>query len=135
MVTLIDAARRSIAVESEELSAEPVIDALARAARHGVRVSVAMTYQSDWVRGFDAITAAGGTVSVLHGETPVYIHAKLIAIDAGTPHARAFVGSQNFSDASLRHDRELGIVLLTPTLVDRLAALIGSDVSAGQRWR
>jgi phosphatidylserine/phosphatidylglycerophosphate/cardiolipin synthase-like enzyme len=135
VVALIDGARHSVAMESEELSSRPVIDALVRAARRGVQVTVAMTYQSDWAPAFDAVTASGGTVGVLHGETPVYIHAKLLAVDAGTPQGRVLIGSQNLSDASLRHDRELGIVLLAPALVNRVANLINADVSAGQRWR
>jgi phosphatidylserine/phosphatidylglycerophosphate/cardiolipin synthase-like enzyme len=55
------------------------------------------------------------------------VHAKLMAIDVGRPGAVAFVGSENLSDASLLHDRELGIVLLTPGIVGRVAGVIGSD--------
>jgi cardiolipin synthase A/B len=134
-VALIDQARHSVAVESEELASDHVVDALARAARRGVRVSVAMTYDKDWVAALDRVAAAGGTVSLMYGETPRYIHAKLFAIDVGTPSARAFVGSENISDSSLWHDRELGIVLTAPALVDQVSAVIATDLSAGRRWR
>jgi phosphatidylserine/phosphatidylglycerophosphate/cardiolipin synthase-like enzyme len=71
----------------------------------------------------------------MYGETPLYIHAKLLVVDAGTSRARAFAGSENLSDASLLHDRELGVVLAAPHLVDQVAAVIAGDVRDGRRWR
>jgi cardiolipin synthase len=135
LVALIDGARRSLAVESEELSSDVVVSAIVAAARRGVAVSIAMTYDPDWLPALDAIAAAGGDVSLLHGESPLYIHAKLLAIDVGTPRARAFAGSENLADSSLLHDRELGVVLVEPRLVAQIAAVISSDVSVGQRWQ
>lgn len=135
LLALIGSARRTVAVESEELSSAAVVSALVAASRRGVAVSVVMTYSSDWTPGFDAIVAAGGRVSVLYGEQPLYIHAKLLAIDAGTAAGRAFAGSENLSDASLLHDRELGVVLVAPSLVGRIAATIAADASAGRPWR
>jgi phosphatidylserine/phosphatidylglycerophosphate/cardiolipin synthase-like enzyme len=134
LVALVRGARRSIDVESEELSSEPVVGALVAAARRGIRVRLAMTYQADWVRNFNRLVSAGAQVSVMHGETPLYVHAKLLVVDAGTPHGRAFVGSENLSDASLFHDRELGIVLVAPRLVGRLGALVVGDAGEGQPW-
>jgi cardiolipin synthase len=134
-VALIDAAQRSVAVESEELSSQAVVSALVRAARRGVAVSVAMTDDPDWTAALQTIAGAGGTVAVMHGESPLYIHAKLLAIDAGTPRGRAFVGSENISDASLLRDRELGVVLVAPHLVAEVAGVVARDVSDGQRWR
>jgi phosphatidylserine/phosphatidylglycerophosphate/cardiolipin synthase-like enzyme len=134
LLALIGGARRSVAVESEELSSQAVIRALVAAARRGVAVSLTMTYDGGAVPGLNAVVAAGGRVSLLHGESPLYIHAKLLAVDHGTTDARAFVGSENLSDASLLHDRELGVVLVAPRLVDQVAATIGSDLSVGQPW-
>jgi phosphatidylserine/phosphatidylglycerophosphate/cardiolipin synthase-like enzyme len=134
LVALVRGARRSIDVESEELSSVAVVTALVEAARRGVRVSLAMTYQDDWAANLNRLAAAGARVSVMRGETPLYIHAKLLVVDAGTQHGRGFVGSENLSDASLLHDRELGIVLVTPSLVNRLGALVDRDVADGQPW-
>jgi cardiolipin synthase A/B len=134
LVALVEGARRSIDLESEELSSEPVVAAVAEAARRGVSVRLAMTYQSDWAANFNRLSAAGVRVSVMRGETPLYIHAKLLIVDAGTPHGRAFVGSENLSDTSLLHDRELGVVLVTSSLVSRLGALVDRDVADGQAW-
>ncbi|MGN6475199.1 MAG: phospholipase D-like domain-containing protein [Mycobacteriales bacterium] len=134
VLALIGRARRSVSVESEELNSPAVVSALVGAERRGVRVSVAMTYSDKWRPAFEALTRVGADVRVMYGETPLYLHAKLIAVDAGTPGAVGFVGSENLSDASLLHDRELGIVLLTPGLAQRVAALIGSDLRDGTRW-
>jgi cardiolipin synthase len=134
LVALADGARRSIDVESEELSSHAVVSALVDAARRGVIVRLAMTYQGDWVPNLDRLASAGARVSVMRGETPLYIHAKLLVVDAGTPHGRAFVGSENLSDTSLLHDRELGVVLVAPPLVTKLGALVDRDVTDGQPW-
>lgn len=134
-LALIDSARRSIAVESEELSDPPTVAALVAAARRGVAVRVVMTYRGEWASAFSRIVAAGGRVDVLHGETPLYIHAKILVVDAGTAQGRALIGSENISTASLYHDRELGIVLMAPTLVQRLSAIVSADGVAGTPWR
>jgi phosphatidylserine/phosphatidylglycerophosphate/cardiolipin synthase-like enzyme len=134
LVTLIAQARRSVVLESEELSSPAVIDALLSAARRGVAVSVVMTYEDSWRPAFDRLRAAGVRIGVMYGERPLYIHAKLLVTDAGTSAARAFVGSENLSDASLLHDRELGIVLVSSPLVDQLARTIASDFDAAHRW-
>lgn len=60
-------------------------------------------------------------VLVRYGDWPIspdnqdgpkmYIHAKMVLADYRTPEAKAFVGSENFSPASLDKNRELGIIL------------------------
>lgn len=134
MLALIGRAHRSVLLESEELTSPAVVGALLAAARRGVRVSIAMTYSDSWRPAFDALTRVGAQIRVMYGETPLYLHAKLIAIDAGLPGAAAFVGSENLSDASLLHDRELGIVMMTPGAVQRVASLIGTDFRDGSPW-
>lgn len=135
MLALIRSARHSLLVESEELADRQVVDALAAAARRGVAVGVVMTYQQDWQSAFDQLRSAGAQVRVLHGESPLYIHAKLLVVDAGRPGARALVGSQNISVASLTEDRELGVVLTAPRLVAALGRLIETDAARGAAWR
>jgi len=135
LVALIGSARRSVALESEELSSPQVIDALLAARRRGTAVSIAMTYNERWRPAFDRLGAAGARIAVMYGERPLYIHAKLLVTDPGTPQARAFVGSENLSDASLRHDRELGIVLLAPHLVDQVTRVISADLAASHQYQ
>jgi phosphatidylserine/phosphatidylglycerophosphate/cardiolipin synthase-like enzyme len=135
LVGMIAAARRTLSLESEELSSETVLSALVAAARRGVAVRVVMTYDDSWRSGFARLAQAGASVVVMYGERPRYIHAKLMVADSGTPRARAFVGSENLSDASLLHDRELGIVLVAPSLVVRVDRVIAVDAADGYAWR
>lgn len=134
VIALIGRARSSVALESEELSSPAVVGALLAAAHRGVRVSIAMTYSEKWRPAYGALLRAGAQIRVMYGETPLYLHAKLLVIDAGRPGAMAFVGSENLTDASLLHDRELGIVLLAPRIVQRVSGVIGSDLRDGTAW-
>ncbi|HEX3707202.1 MAG TPA: phospholipase D-like domain-containing protein [Mycobacteriales bacterium] len=134
LIALIKRAHRSVAVESEELSSPAVVGTLLDAARRGVRVSVAMTYSDAWRPALTALARSGAQVRVMYGERPLYLHAKLMAIDAGTGHGIGFVGSENLSDASLLHDRELGLVLLDTASVRRIATVIASDLADGNVW-
>ncbi len=134
LLALVAAAKQSVWVESEELSDPPLVAALVAAARRGVTVHLAMTYQQGWAAGFDAVTRAGGHVSYFQGEQPLSIHAKILAVDPGTAEARAFAGSENLSAASLLHDRELGIVLVGPASAP-LSAVVEHDCQTGRPWR
>jgi phosphatidylserine/phosphatidylglycerophosphate/cardiolipin synthase-like enzyme len=60
-------------------------------------------------------------------KTP-YIHAKLIVADG----ARAFVGSQNLSTASLDSNRELGILISDPAILQVLAETFAQDWNIGK---
>jgi phosphatidylserine/phosphatidylglycerophosphate/cardiolipin synthase-like enzyme len=135
LLAMIDAARRSLSLESEELSSPAVVDGLLAAARRGVAVTVAMTYRDSWRPAFGRLSSVGARIAVMYGERPRYLHAKLMVVDAGTPRARAFVGSENLSDASLLHDRELGIVLVAPGLVEQVRRILDTDVSDALSWR
>lgn len=131
---LIGRAHHSVMLESEELTSPAVIAALLSAARRGVHLDIAMTYSDKWRPAFAALTRAGARIRVMYGESPLYLHAKLFAVDAGLPHAMAFVGSENLTDASLLQNRELGIVLLQPRLVRRVAEVIAADERDGTGW-
>jgi phosphatidylserine/phosphatidylglycerophosphate/cardiolipin synthase-like enzyme len=134
LLALINGARHSLALESEEFTSPAIVRAVTAAARRGVAVTIAMTASSAAEPGLNAAVAAGVRVSVMHGESPLYIHAKLLAADAARPGGRAFVGSENLADTSLLHDRELGVVLVDPTLVGQVAGTIADDVRSGQPW-
>jgi phosphatidylserine/phosphatidylglycerophosphate/cardiolipin synthase-like enzyme len=124
----------SVAVETEVLSDKPVVEALARAAQRGVRTSLTMTYQKDWVPNFTMLAKAGVMVAYYRGEHPLYIHAKAFVVDAGFPGARAYLGSHNLSAASLLRNRELGIVLTDPATVSAVGVVLAKDSAGGTRW-
>jgi cardiolipin synthase len=126
LLTLIASATRTLDVESEEMSDTEVVDALAAAARRGVAVTVVLTEGIGDGRELAELAAAGVAVRLLPDRAPVpYIHAKVVVADD----ARVFVGSENFSTASLDRNRELGVVLADPVAAGRLAAVIAADAN------
>lgn len=109
-LALIRGAKHSLVAYNEEMSDPQIINALASAARRlgPGKVRVVMTYSSDWASAFDALTKAGVRIEVFPAASDVlYIHGKAIVADG----RRAFMGSENFSQASLDDNRELGLML------------------------
>jgi phosphatidylserine/phosphatidylglycerophosphate/cardiolipin synthase-like enzyme len=135
LVALVASARHELLIENEEMSDQTVTSALQAAARRGVRVEVVMTRQREWAGAFDALAQAGVAVRTYAYSAPLYIHAKAIVVDPGSPRARTFVGSQNFSSASLLYNRELGLVTSRPAIVARVAAVIRADAAGATPWR
>jgi cardiolipin synthase len=123
---LITSATRSIICENEEMDSSFIESALEADARRAVDVTVVMTADTSYDAAFSALRAAGVHV-VLYPDTSsgLYIHAKAIVVD-GT---RAFVGSENFSAASMDHNRELGIVTSSAAVLDPLNSVLDSDAT------
>jgi cardiolipin synthase A/B len=131
LVSVINSARASLAVENEEMGNGAVVDALSAAARRNVNVEVTMTADSEWDGAFDRLAAAGAHVR-LYADTSsaLYIHAKAIVADSTT----AFVGSENFSTASLDYNRELGIVTTDPDIISGLSTTLANDYAGATPW-
>ena len=123
LLDLIASARHSLLLENEEMDDPTIVNALESSARRGVEVEVVMTYSASWMTEFEDLVTAGVKVSTYSSDAPLYIHAKVIVVDG----ASAFVGSQNFSDASLDYNRELGVITTDPTLVDPIVRTVSSD--------
>lgn len=123
LTAAIDAARTSLLLEIEELSDSDVIGHLAEARGRGVTISV-LVPASDRSAATDAAVAAlrsdGIAVRALPSPT---LHAKAMVVDAKT----AYVGSVNFTRASLDDNRELGVLLDDAPVVSRVAATIAAD--------
>jgi len=127
-LSLIKGARRTLAVENEEMGDSTITSALVTAARRGVHVTIIMTRQSSWNAAFRKLVKAGAHVSTYADSSSViYIHAKAIVADAGRADQRAFVGSENFSVASLRRNRELGVVTTQHAVVAAVSAVLAHD--------
>ena len=135
LLSLINSAKSSLLIENEEMADKPVTAALISAARRGVHVVVVMTDQTNWHSAFGSLVAAHAVVRVYAASASLYIHAKVVVADAGTPHQRAFVGSENFSNASLNANRELGIETADPGIVGGLTATLNSDAAGAKSWR
>lgn len=134
LLHLVDSARHTVVAESGEMDSPAVETALEGDARRGVDVDVVMSDSPSWWPAFGALAAAGVHVHVYRGESPRYIHAKAVLVDGGRVGQRAFVGSQNFSTASMRYDRELGVVTSDPAVLSRLGSVLSGDVRGAAPW-
>jgi cardiolipin synthase len=136
LVNLINGAKDSLLVESEEMSYSTIVTALENAAKRGVKVTVCMTNDdNDYESEFEALKKAGVNISTYPDTaTGFYIHAKVIVADYGTSTAKAFVGSENFSSASLTENRELGLITTTAAILTQLNATLSSDYAGGTPW-
>jgi hypothetical protein len=135
ILSVINGATRTLAVENEEMGDADVTSALENAARRGVRVKVIMTADSEWDEALGELARAGVHIRLYSDESGVlYIHAKAIVADAGRPGQRVLVGSENFSVASLGYNRELGIVTTDHAVVAAIAAVLAGDYAGGDRY-
>jgi cardiolipin synthase A/B len=128
---LINGAKTSLEVENEEMGDATIVTDLENAAKRGVNVEVTMTNSGgDYASEFNALKAAGVHVSTYTGETPIYIHAKAIVADDAT----VYVGSENFSDASLNKNRELGMITTNTSILSGVNSTLASDFSGATPW-
>lgn len=134
MLAIINGASHSLIVENEEMSASPIVTALANAAGRGVDVQVVMTADSEWTKNFDKLAKAGVHIATYAANASLYIHAKVIVADAGESDAKALLGSENFSTASLTRNRELGLTITDPTMVAALHTTLTNDFTNAQPW-
>ena len=138
MVKQIASATTSVDFTSEELSDPYIYQALASDAQRGVRCRIVMMDESEWAKAFGQVTAAGCVVHVLpETKAGLYIHEKVVLVDAGTTGASVLLGSQNASYSSLSFNRELAIVLTqaqAPSILDSIATTFNSDFASAQRW-
>ena len=131
ILAVIDAAKRTLAVENEEMDDSTITSALVTAARRGVHVTVVMTAESEWDTAFDGLVRAGVGVHLFSDSaSALYIHAKAVVADAGRAGEQVFVGSENFSAASLHYNRELGIRTANRPVISAIGATIAADYAS-----
>ncbi len=124
-LALINGARKSLAIEAEEMQDSEVEQALTQAARRGVQVQVILPVPGNGSSdpnndGIVAIRQGGVQVKV---DPRLYMHAKIIIVDG----QKAFVGSENISTASLNRNRELGIVVSDQSVLTTLHQTFQQD--------
>jgi len=123
----IESARSTIAVEMEELSDADMVARLASAHDRGIAVTVVVPAADTSAATAAAVRTLGaGGVIVRRLAVPT-VHAKAMVIDR----RMAYVGSVNFTRASLDDNREVGVLLDTPAIVGRVAATIAADAAMG----
>jgi phosphatidylserine/phosphatidylglycerophosphate/cardiolipin synthase-like enzyme len=128
ILAVINSAKKSLSVENEEMGDATITKALEAAARRGVNVKIIMTAQKSWDDDFSALVKAGAHVRTYRDSTKViYIHAKAVLADAGGSDEQVFLGSENFSVASLRVNRELGLRTTNDQVIMAVATVLGDD--------
>jgi len=137
LLALINNATYTLTVETEEISASDIVTALENAAKRGVVVKLIMTNNSNqYASEFNALTAAGVNVHTFKDSTTVlYIHAKVTIADAGySGMQKVFCGSENYSTASLKENRELGLTMATSALVTKFNGVLLTDYANSTAW-
>ncbi len=136
VLSVINGASHTLAVEDEEMDDPAVTAALAAAARRGVDVKITMTADPEWDQSFTELARAGVHVRLYADDaSALYIHAKVIVADAGRAGQRALIGSQNFSVASLDYNRELGILTADRAVVAAVSGVLARDFAGGSPYR
>ncbi len=134
LLGLINGAKKSLRVYSEEMGDTTVEDALIKAAHRGVSVKVCgENSDGEYESAFARLAKAGVQISYYSSPSGFYIHGKVVEADYGTHHALAFIGSENFSSTSLHRNRELGLVTADPQVLASLASTFRGDFSRGTR--
>jgi phosphatidylserine/phosphatidylglycerophosphate/cardiolipin synthase-like enzyme len=130
LTSLINSSQQTLDIYCEEAEDPGTLGAMVAAAKRGVQVRFIAAVLS----GEGKINGnARGITTLQHGgvnavcKTFLYIHAKMVLADYGTPNAQAFVGSENYSCVSLNENRECGIVVTESPILDRLNTTYESD--------
>jgi len=135
LLALINGAATSLRIYSEEMSDTTIENALVSAAQRGVEVQVVGENESgEYDSAYTTLADAGVQISYYSSPTGFYIHGKVIEADYGTPAAKVFIGSENFSNTSLNSNRELGLIVTDPAILSSIATTFASDFSNGTRW-
>jgi cardiolipin synthase A/B len=124
-LSLINSAHRVLVIEAEEMNDMSIEQALENAAQRGVRVQIILPAP-------DALSGDSNSQGIqtirqenvrVREDTHLYMHAKMIVVDG----QRAFVGSENISAASLDQNRELGIIISAPNVLNTLQQTFQGD--------
>jgi cardiolipin synthase A/B len=135
LIALINGARSSLRVYSEEMGDATVEKALIAAAKRGVTVQVCGENGSgEYDKAFAKLSKGGVRISYYSSSTGFYIHGKVVEADYGTSRAKVFIGSENFSSTSLNQNRELGLITSSHAVMSAIASTFAADFSNGKHW-
>jgi HKD family nuclease len=134
MLALINNAKSTILLENEEMSAPNIVSALEAACQNGVTVHIAMVNSStsspysSYATNFKALEAAGcGVRTYPDTQTGIYIHAKALIADYGLSTQKVYMGSINYSTASMTQNRELGMYITDAPSIATLYSVLSTD--------
>jgi predicted component of type VI protein secretion system len=134
MLALITNAKSTILLENEEMSASNIVNALVTACSNGVTVHIAMVNSSTsspystYATNFHTLEAAGCGVRTYPDTTNgIYIHAKAVVADYGLSTQKVYMGSINYSNASMNNNRELGMYITDAPSITTLYSVLSTD--------
>jgi phosphatidylserine/phosphatidylglycerophosphate/cardiolipin synthase-like enzyme len=128
VIEVIDSATQTLTIESMQFADAAVRGAVAQRLAAGVAVRVMMADV-----GFVSANASAATFLKGLGVAPRFIphlHTKMIVADG----ARAYVGSENLSQTSLDHNREVGIVVTDSSSIAPLVTTFEHDWGIGTEF-
>ncbi|MGA8102422.1 MAG: phospholipase D-like domain-containing protein [Candidatus Acidiferrales bacterium] len=131
LLALINNSTTSLQVENEEMSSSAIVSALGSAAKRGVSCTIIMTANSDYTSELNTLNSDGCKIATYAETASLYIHAKVILADYGTSTAKVYIGSENFSTASLTENRELGLIISDPATMTSINTTLTSDYNGG----
>ena len=135
LLTVINAATKTLDVEELEFSDSTVVNAIVARAKAGVKVRVVLETPGNYSSEVSAVEAADGTVVGYSDPNGFYIHAKAMVADYGLSTQEVEAGSMNISSNSLSNNRELGIILTGTGVAQSVATTVettfNSDYSGG----
>ena len=131
LLALINNSTTSLLVENEEMSASDIVSALGNAAKRGVSCTIIMTANSDYTSELNTLKSDGCKIATYAETASLYIHAKVILADYGTSAAKVYIGSENFSNASLTKNRELGLINSDAATMTQINTTLTSDYKGG----
>ncbi|HEY2285011.1 MAG TPA: phospholipase D-like domain-containing protein [Streptosporangiaceae bacterium] len=135
ILSVINGARHSLRVYTEEMADSTMEKALISAAKRGVAVQVVgENTDHEYDTAFAKLAAGGVQIRYYKSPSGFYIHGKVVEADYGTPAARIFIGSENFSSTSLNRNRELGLIIAAPAVLASMARTFAGDFSHGIAW-
>jgi len=135
ILSVINGARHSLRVYTEEMADSTMENALISAAKRGVAVQVVgENTDHEYDTAFAKLAAGGVQIRYYKSPSGFYIHGKVVEADYGTPAGRTFIGSENFSSTSLNRNRELGLIIATPPVLAAMARTFAADFSHGIAW-
>ncbi|WP_377268026.1 phosphatidylserine/phosphatidylglycerophosphate/cardiolipin synthase family protein [Peterkaempfera sp. SMS 1(5)a] len=131
LLGLINGAQHSLDVEELEFGDSALVNAIVAAEKRGVAVRVVGMDPSSYQSYFKQVKTAGGAVVTYSSSSGLYVHAKAVVADHGTSTAKVFAGSENFSDNSLNHNRELGLITTDTGVENGIESTFTADFAGG----
>ena len=133
--TLINGAAQSLLISQEEFNESTIEVALTAALKRGVAVTLVQeNISAKYTPTLNALKSAGAKIAVYTSNKGYYIHAKSVLADYGTPGAKLFLGSENFSTDSLLQNRELGLIFSDPVCMTGVYTAISKDYANGTQF-